>query len=133
VLYLPFTQGKKVLDGMSVEIMPSTAEKEIYGHMKAKVVSTAPLPASREGMRRLLQNDRLIDELSAAGSPIQIIAELITSDNASGFSWSSSSGPPYPITSGTLLDAKVVVERRALIDVILPGLREQAQHAINGE
>lgn len=133
VLFLPSTQGKKVQKGMAVEVMPSTAEKEIYGHIKATVISAAPLPASRDGMRRLLQNDRLIDELSAAGPPIQVMAELTIGENASGFSWSSSSGPPYPITSGTLLDAKVVVERRAIINVILPGLRERVQHSINGD
>lgn len=133
VLFLPSTQGKKVQKGMPVEIMPSTAEKEIYGHIKARVISASPLPASREGMRRLLQNDRLIDELSLAGPPIQVVAELVNSDNASGFSWSSSAGPAYAITSGTMLDANVVVERRAIIDVILPGVRRKVSHSLISE
>lgn len=123
VLYAPPSQGKRVAEGMRAEIVPTTVEREIYGHISGEVASVTIFPASRAAMARYLQNDQLVEQLSAEGPPIEMRIRLRRAENSSGFAWSSSQGPERPITRGTLLEGAVVIENRPLIDVILPGLR----------
>ena len=130
VLFVPPDGGKRIDPGMAVELVPTTTAKEIYGHIKGETVSATVLPASREAMRRYLQNDQLVEQLSAAGAPIEVRVRLKHASNPSGFLWSSSDGPERPVTTGTMLSGKIVVERRLMIDVILPGVRNRISHAV---
>ncbi|MBC2777064.1 NHLP bacteriocin system secretion protein [Parasphingopyxis marina] len=122
VLYARPATGKRIAPGMTVEIIPTTAEREIYGHIHGEVVSTAVFPASREAMRRVLQNDRLVDELSVEGAPIEVRVRLHRAEQSGQFLWSSSDGPAWAITRGTMLEANVILERRPFIAVLFPGL-----------
>ncbi len=133
VLFVPPDGGKRIDPGMAVELVPTTTAKEIYGHIVGETVSATVLPASRESMRRYLQNDQLVEQLSGSSAPIEVRVRLKRSKNASGFVWSSSSGPERPVTTGTLLTGKIVVERRPMIDVILPGVRNRISHAVSGD
>lgn len=132
ILYIPPANGKKIEKGMAVELVPTTTAKEIYGHIKGEVVSATMLPTSREAMRRYLQNDQLVEQLSAKAAPIEVRVKLQRARNASGFAWSASSGPERPVSQGTLLSGKVVVERRPMIDVVLPGVRGRIVHTVSG-
>lgn len=132
VLFVPPDGGKRIDPGMAVELVPTTTAKEVYGHIKGEVISASTLPASREAMRRYLQNDQLVEQLSAAGPPIEIKIRLQRADNASGYSWSSSSGPERLVTKGTMLVGKIVVEQKAMIDVVLPGVRNRISHSVSG-
>ena len=121
LMYVPPAEGKRVEPGMQAEISPTTVEREVYGHILAEVVSVAPLPATPEGMRRVLQNDQLVEQLSLGGAPIEVRLELRrTPDTPTGFEWSSSSGPVSGVNAGTLLEGKVVIEERPLIDLVVP-------------
>ena len=133
VLFVPPDSGKRIDPGMQVELVPTTTAKEVYGHIKGEVVSASALPASRESMRRYLQNDQLVEQLSANAAPIEVRVRFTRADNASGFLWSASSGPERRVTKGTFLSGKVVVERRPMVDVILPGVRNRISHGISGQ
>ncbi len=132
VLFVPPDGGKRIDPGMVVELVPTTTAKEVYGHIKGEVVSASALPASREAMRRYLQNDQLVEQLSAAAPPIEVKVRLRRADNPSGYGWSSSIGPERPVTKGTMLAGKIVVEQKAMIDVVLPGVRNRISHSISG-
>lgn len=122
LMYVPPADGKRILPGMLAEIAPTTVEKEVYGHIEAEVVSVAPLPATPEGMRRVLQNDQLVEQLSLGGAPIEVRVALKQSETTeTGFLWSASDGPVSGVNAGTLLEGKVVIEERALIDLAIPG------------
>lgn len=130
ILYATPASGKRIAPGMQVEIVPTTAEREVYGHIQGEVVSGAIFPASREAMLRVLQNERLVDELSAEGAPIEIRVRLNRAPgNRTGFAWSSSDGPAWAITRGTMLEADVVLERRPLIAVLFPSLADSGSRA----
>lgn len=122
VLYVPPAEGKRIQPGMAAEVEPTTVEREVYGHILAEVVSVAPLPATAEGMRRSLQNDRLVAQLSEAGAPIEVRVRLRRDERApTRLAWSSSEGPDGGVNGGTLIDGRIVVERVPLIDLVLPG------------
>lgn len=123
VLYAAPGDGKRIRKGMAVEVVPTTAEREIYGHIPGRVLSATMFPASPAAMRRYLRNDRLVDELSASGAPIEIRVTLERAEHSpSGFAWSSSEGPDWPVTRGTIIDAEIVIEQRPFLHVLLPGL-----------
>lgn len=82
----------------------------------------APLPATAEGMRRVLRNDQLVQELTAKGAPIEVrIALERRQDSASGFAWSASEGPDAPVSAGSIVEGKVIVDERRVAALLLPG------------
>lgn len=125
LLYVPAADGKRIVPGMAAEIVPTTVERSVYGHIPGKVVSVAPLPATAEGMRRVLRNDQLVQELVSGGAPIEVrIALERDAALASGFAWSASKGPKTRVSAGSIVRGQVVVDRTRLIRWLIPGSGE---------
>jgi HlyD family secretion protein len=124
VLYVPAGQGKRVLKDMTVRISPSTVRVEEYGFMLGEVKSVSEFPVTPEGVQRVLRNDNLVRNLTAEAPPIEVVAKLLEDPNTtSGYKWSSSSGPPSGVFSGTLCQAKIVVQQRRPISYVFPIFR----------
>ncbi|MEM0945144.1 MAG: NHLP bacteriocin system secretion protein, partial [Pseudomonadota bacterium] len=122
LLYVPPADGKRVEPGMVAEIAPTTVEREVYGHILGEVIFVSPLPATPEGMRRVLQNDQLVGQLSAEGAPIEVRVRMLTDpETATGYKWSASRGPAGGIGAGALLEGKVVIDHTPLVDLVMPG------------
>ncbi|HEX2526091.1 MAG TPA: NHLP bacteriocin system secretion protein [Geminicoccus sp.] len=121
VAFLPISQGKRVAPGMTAEIGPTSVEREIYGTIHATVSSVSALPVTREGLQAILSNEDLVEQMLAAGSPIEVRLDL-SQDAAttSGLRWSSSEGPAIKITPGTTAVAAITVENRRPIDLVVP-------------
>jgi len=123
VIYVLPTEGKRIVVGQDVELIPSTARPERFGYMLAKVTRVATLPSTIAGMQAVLKNDQLVTQLAGGGAPFEIRVQPISDAlNFSGYKWSSSSGPQVAILPGTLMQAKIIVERRRLVGMIAPGL-----------
>jgi HlyD family secretion protein len=121
VLYIPAGEGKKVRPGMAVRIAPSTVKQEEYGFLLGKVKTVSEFPVTPEGLRRVLRNDKLAEELIGKSAPIEVVAALQADPKTpSGFKWSSSQGPPTQVYSGTLAKGTVVVESKRPIAYVLP-------------
>lgn len=124
LLYFPAGEGKKIRRGMKVHVSPSTVSREQYGFLLGMVTYVSDYPATQQAMMRNLKNEELVERLSMGAAPIEVYANLIPDPRThSGYKWSSSSGPPVKIQTGTLCDSKVIVERRRPIDLVLPFLR----------
>jgi HlyD family secretion protein len=124
VIYIPSTHGKKIREGMTIEIVPSTVKREAYGYLIGRVTYVSDFPATPQGMLRMLKNSRLVETLSGQDAPYEVHADLIPhSTNPSGYVWSSSTGPVTRIQSGTVATAQVVVSERRPILMVLPQLR----------
>jgi HlyD family secretion protein len=75
-------------------------------------------------MMRILKNDKLVQQLSAGGAPIEVQSDLIPSgDTLSGYKWSSPKGPETHIESGTLCSATITVKQQRPISLVIPVLR----------
>lgn len=121
LLYIPPRDGKRVRPGMPVKIDLTTVKREEYGYVLGTVVDVAPLPATFEGMRRTLQNDQLVEQLSGEGAPFQATLALQPdSATRSGFKWSTSRGAEIDINAGTLFEGQVVVRHLRLISFLVP-------------
>lgn len=121
LLYVPASEGKRVRPGMAAEITPAAVERAVYGHISGRVISVAPLPATAEGMRRLLRNDAQVEQLMAGGPPIEVRVALDRMPgNVSGYRWSASRGPASSISAGSALSGEVVIDRKRLIALLWP-------------
>lgn len=125
VAYLAVGVGKRVRSGMRVQITPDGVERHRFGGITGTVTTVSALPVTAEGVRATVGSAELAHTLLGSESRVEIIAALDTDpSNASGYRWSSSSGPAVPITAGLTGDIRVVVEERAPITYVLPFLRE---------
>jgi HlyD family secretion protein len=122
LLYVPAGEGRRIQPGMRAELVPDTVEREVYGSIVGQVVSVSPLPATRAGMRRILRNDQLVDTLLTAGAVTEVQVALERDPSTpSGLSWSSSRGPDRTVGVGTLTGGRIVIDRRRVINWLLPG------------
>lgn len=122
VLYLAPADGKRIEVGMAVEVEPATVRAAEHGFILAEVIAVSAVPVSLAGMQNTLKNDQLATELSGGSAPFEVKVRFKRDPNtASGLAWSSSKGPAAPVLPGTALKAKVIVERKRLIDLLIPG------------
>lgn len=126
VCYVPVASGKKIHEGMEVMVYPSTINKQEYGHMEAEVISVDSYVTSTEDMRRQLGDEKLVETFLSNGSVVEVTCKLRTSENtASGYYWSSRKGASLQISEGTMVEANVVIEKKAPISMLIPYIKEK--------
>ncbi|MBF0120984.1 MAG: NHLP bacteriocin system secretion protein [Desulfobacterales bacterium] len=125
-LFIRPTEGKKIHQGMKAQITPSTVKQEEHGCLIGLVTSVSEFPSSSEGMKRILQNDMLVQNLSKSGAPFEIRVELIPDPTLkSGYKWSSSKGPPIKIQAGTFCSGQIIIEDQKPISMVIPYLKKK--------
>ncbi|MGB0839365.1 MAG: NHLP bacteriocin system secretion protein [Chitinophagales bacterium] len=125
VFYLPSKDGKKVLEGMEVLVSPATVRPQEFGYMKGKITYVSDYPTTPQGMRRILKNEQLVQELSAIGAPFEVYAELTLSEqNFSGYTWTSAGGPEVQIFPGTPCYNRVTITSQHPIELIIPAAKQ---------
>jgi HlyD family secretion protein len=123
ILYLSAAEGKKVREGMVVQVSPSTVRREEYGFLLGSVSSVATVPSTEDGMMRILRNKQLVQDLAKAGAPIEVEVALQTDPGTpSGYRWSSGTGPAVAISPSTLTQGQVEVRHQRLAEIVLPAL-----------
>jgi HlyD family secretion protein len=124
-LFVPASEGKKVRAGMKVMVDPRSVRRDVFGNMTGRVKSVSEVPATMDRMHKMLGNDALARQLSQEGAPflVQVILDRDRA-NPSGFAWTSSKGPAFMITTGTIASADIEVERVTLLSLVVPALRE---------
>jgi len=125
MLFVPAETGKKIAPGMAARISPSTVRREEYGFMEGQVTWVAEFPSTERGMLRLLANESVVADLMDKGPLLRVDVALAEDpETPSGYRWSSSTGPPLQITSGTLASGSVIVRESRPIDLVIPKIRE---------
>lgn len=120
---LPPAAGKRIVEGMQVNVVPSTVSQEEYGSMPGTVVGVSERPVSLAEVQTFLQDEQLT-EILTGGSPRIVVEISLQEDDSttSGFKWNTGSGPPFAITPGTLSSAEVIIAEQAPITLVLPYL-----------
>jgi len=126
VMFAPGATGKSIKPGMEVQVSPGNVKREESGFMIGKVRWVADYPSSQQGIMRILQNERLVEELTKGGAPLKVLVDLIPDpESPNGFKWSSGKGPPeYLVASGTLCKLAVITERQPPIALVIPAVRK---------
>lgn len=125
VLYFPAAQGKKIRQGMKAHVSPSTLKKEQYGSIIGLVTFVSAFPSTPGAMKRVLQNERMVEELSKNGAPIEVRVALVPDARTfSRYKWTSSNGPPVSIETGTLCTGSAIVKREPPVQLIIPLMKK---------
>ncbi len=123
VVFVP-TEGKRIRAGMEVQVSPVTVRREEYGFLLGTVSFVSPQPATRQGMLRTLGNEILVEQIAGLGAPFLVEVDLLHDpETPSGFRWSSGSGPPSSVESGTQVSVQVVVEEQRPISLVIPAFK----------
>ncbi len=126
VCYASATDGRKIKEGMKVQVYPTTVNRQEYGHMSATVESVDTYFTSTERMEQMLGNDVLVQSFLTDGPVIEVICRLEEDDSTiSGYAWSSDKGQNVELEPGTLVESSVVIEEKAPITLVLPMLKDK--------
>jgi HlyD family secretion protein len=125
ISFFPVAEGKKIREGMEVQVTPTTVKREEFGGIKGKVVKVSSFPITKEGAASLVGNTDIIQSIIAQGPHIQVTTELeVDPKTISGYKWSSSKGPDLKVSPGTITASRVTIEERAPISFVFPIIKE---------
>jgi multidrug efflux pump subunit AcrA (membrane-fusion protein) len=120
-VFMPGEQAKQLKKGMQVHVLPSTVNAEEFGFIEGEVTSVSKFPITEDEMILLLENQSLVDALDTGSSQHRVDVKLLRDPSTpSGFKWSSSQGPPFAITRGTLCTATFVLDKERPVNLVLP-------------
>jgi len=92
--------------------------------MRGTIKSVGEYPVTPQAVQTRVANQSLAQELLGDSAKIEVAAQLVADPKtASGYQWSSSSGPPFKVDGGTRITVSVIYERRAPISLVLPIIR----------
>jgi HlyD family secretion protein len=118
------SEGKKIQQGMELQVTPSTVKRERFGGIIAKVSYVSPFPITKESASSVVGGPEILQGLTSQGPQIQVFAELEADPSTiSKFRWSSSKGPNAQVTSGTTTSVRVKVDEQSPISFVFPILR----------
>lgn len=126
ITYFPVGDGKKIQQGMTLQITPQTVKRERFGGIVSTITDVSAFPITREAAASVVGNSEVVAGLVGQKQEgvIQVFAALKRDQTTfSGYKWSSSTGPQLKISSGTTTVVRVQVEERAPITFVLPILR----------
>jgi len=125
IIYVTAQDGKRLAEGMQVEISPASTRREEHGVVRGRIARVADVPASSAGLLRTLQNDQLVRSFTASGETLFEVQVRMEADAAtrSGLRWSTGRGPDFLIESGTLAEAQFTLRSIRLIGLAFPALR----------
>jgi len=124
-IFVPAAEGKKILPGMTIQVAPSTVQREEYGFMTGKVSSVDIFPISRDALLSWLKNDKLVDSVMQKGPLLSVLGSLDRDPSTkSGFHWSSLKGAEVELTAGTMGTAEVVVSKQPPAALVLPAIKK---------
>ena len=139
IVFVPAGMGKKVHVADAVEIAPDTVRRQEHGYVRGVVTAISEIPATEAAMKAELKHPTLVSsfvEQYKGQVLLSIHVELRempdgtfgleANKRANTLEWSSRSGSFEQVSPGTLCGASIVVDRRPLIMLALPWLRELA-------
>ncbi len=136
IVFVPAGMGKKIRFKDLVEISPDTVRRHEHGYVKGIVTSVSEIPATEMAMLAELKHKSLvssfIDRYSGQVLLCIHVELLINPTNPAPdalafenhLKWSSNSGAYQRVSNGTLCGAEIVVEKRRLIALALPWVRQ---------
>jgi HlyD family secretion protein len=125
IVFVDAATGKRIAAARQAQISPSTVKREEYGFMIGTVQSVSDFPVTAERFNSIISNQSLFQDLIGESAKLEMRTALEADPTtASGFKWSSSTGPPFKVSSGTRVSVSVVVEQKRPISKVLPFVRK---------
>jgi HlyD family secretion protein len=136
IVFAPAGRGKAIRAGDAVEISPDTTRRHEHGFIRAIVESVSEIPATEQAMLAELKHKALVTtflNLHREKVLLSIHVRLPERKTTTGpdgqtpvnrLDWSSASGAKQRVSAGTLCGASVVIEKRPMIALAVPWLKQ---------
>jgi HlyD family secretion protein len=124
LIYVPIAEGKRIVEGMEVDVSPSTVNTQEYGKMVGRVRSVSEYAVAVESVAAKLNNNDLVAMFMSQGAVLEVQVELLRDmDSLNGYKWSASTGPDSDISAGVMCMAEFHVDTYHPIEFVLPFLK----------
>lgn len=121
ILYIPVEKGKRVEEGMMIQLAPNGIDVKESGSLMGVVRHVSQYPVTTQSLKMHLGNPQLAQWISSSqGSALMEVGfDLIEDDSSeSGYLWTSVVGDHKPITPGSFCTGSIVIERQAPIEKV---------------
>jgi multidrug efflux pump subunit AcrA (membrane-fusion protein) len=119
--FLPAGPGKRIETGMPARVALASAPRSQFGTIEGTVRAVSPVPVPPERIVLVVGgNVSLADYFMVSGPVLEVTISLDRDPSTpSGYAWTTGEGPPTGVSSGTLVEASVVVSEAAPVQQIL--------------
>ena len=125
LIYVPLAEGKQVEIGAQVLVQPSMNSDSTLDWLRARVTDVSQTPVTQGALQRSLGNDQLAALVTRDGPAFAVRVEFERDPVTDApYVWTSGQDPGVDLTRGTPLNAKIVVERRSLLSLALPAIKD---------
>jgi len=129
VLYASLADGKKIEEGMKVNIYPTTLNRSEYGHMSGVVSHVAEYVTTKQEIFNKVGDESLASMFTSNGSVIEIVCELETDDTSvNGYAWSTEKGRTVSLKESTIVQAEVITDEQHPISILIPFLKDKLEN-----
>ena len=119
------SDGGRIRVGDAALLSPASAPPQRYGYIKGVVTSVTPYPTTLAAYASLIGSETLAKQVFAGQeSKVPLLVEVDPRYKQGKLVWSGSKGTSWPITSGSLAQAKVIYHSRKPITYVIPWLRK---------
>lgn len=121
VLYIPVDKGKRITQGMTLQLAPNGSDTTQNGSLIGVVRSVSEYPVSQTGMQKTLGNAQLSQWIFTKENSalVEVKFDLVKDDNSpSGYLWTSVVGTHRPVTAGSYCTGSIIIERQAPISKV---------------
>ncbi|MEU3724518.1 HlyD family efflux transporter periplasmic adaptor subunit [Streptomyces sp. NPDC031705] len=121
VLYVSGPSGSAIPVGAQVDLTVQSVPQPRYGVLRGRVQAVGRTPQTAAQIGGFLGDGRLAARFTRQGDPVAVLVRLERSSaTTSGYRWSSSDGPPYPVDSTTPVTGAVRLSAQRPVDWLLP-------------
>ena len=121
ILYIPVEKGKRVEQGMTIQLAPNGVDVSESGSLIGVVRSVSQYPVSSQSITQKLVYDHLVQWIAATqkSALMEVRFDLVKdADSESGYLWTSVVGEHKPITAGSFVTGSIIIERRPPLEKV---------------
>lgn len=116
IAYIGLQDGRKLQEGMKVNVVPNIVNEAQTGHMTGTIHKIGLYGISSDEMYRRLGDWNLVNYFMShhnSGSLLEIIIKLDTSNNTkSGFQWSTNAGEKIELMDNLLTNIRIIIQEK---------------------
>jgi HlyD family secretion protein len=114
----------RIKPGDQALISPSSAPPQRFGYIKGIVRKVSPFPTNQAAFGSLIGSQSLAQLVFASQeSKLPFLVQIDPVYSNANLAWSGSSGPPWPIVSGSVAEVKVIYQSRLPITYVIPWIK----------
>ncbi|WP_409467656.1 HlyD family efflux transporter periplasmic adaptor subunit [Streptomyces sp. HC307] len=120
-VYVPAENASSIPANAAVDLTVQTVPTQEYGVLRGHVKSVDRSPQSAQQIAAFLGDSQLGQQFTKNGRPVAVLVRLDKSSGTkSGYTWSSTDGPPYALTSMTMATGSIRLADQRPVDWLLP-------------